>query len=108
MKAVLGESSEGREYPLCLPPSLRVETIVDIGGNVGGAAIWFHHHFPDARIVTYEPSPLAFQLLGENTATIDNIEIKSFGMADRDGRAELHVGKHHSAQSSLIRARRDR
>ena len=69
---------------------------------MGAAAIWFHHHYPSARIVSYEPSPAVFEFLRENTADIENIEAKQIGMSDRDCQVELHVGQHHVAQSSVV------
>ncbi len=102
MKQVLASVFQGREYPICLPPDFQAETIIDAGGNVGAAAIWFHHHYPSARIVSYEPSPSVFEFLRENTAEIENIETKQIGMFDRDCQAELYVGRHHAAQSSVV------
>jgi FkbM family methyltransferase len=102
MKQILTNIFQGREYPLSLPNDLEVETVIDIGGNVGAAAIWFHHHYPNARIVSYEPSPSSLKLLRENTESIANIETKPIGLSDRDGQALLHVGRHHAAQSSVI------
>jgi FkbM family methyltransferase len=102
MKQVLAGVFQGREYPLCLPRDFQVDSIVDVGGNVGAAAIWFHHHYPQARIVCYEPSPEVYEFLRENTSAIENIEAKCIGMSDRDCQVELHVGQHHAAQSSVV------
>ena len=70
--------------------------------NVGAAAIWFHHRYPKSRIVSYEPCPHLFDLLRENTSVIDNLEARSVGLFDRDTTAQLHLGQHHDAQSSLV------
>lgn len=102
MKHVLTEVFQGRDYPHCLPAGHNVETIVDVGANVGAAAIWFHHRYPESRIVSYEPSPHLFDLLRENTSVIDNVEARNVGLFDRDTTAQLHLGQHHDAQSSLV------
>ena len=100
MKQVVTDVFQGREYPRCLPPDLDVHTIVDIGANVGAAAIWFHHAYPNARIFCYEPSPFVFELLRANVLEINTIDVKNIGLSDRDGEAQLHTGMHHAAQSS--------
>ena len=73
MKQVLSNVFTGQEYPHCLPTDYQPKLIVDVGGNVGAAAIWFHHRYPTARIVSYEPSTRAFELLKENTQNISQI-----------------------------------
>jgi FkbM family methyltransferase len=102
MRQVLLGVFQGQEYPLCLPEAVPIETIIDVGANVGAAAIWFHHHFPTARIVCFEPAPTLVPLLRENTQPINTVEVRGVGLSDRFGTAQLHVGKYHSAQSSLV------
>jgi FkbM family methyltransferase len=102
MKHVLTDVFRGRDYPHCLPADQDVETIIDVGANVGAAAIWFHHRYPQARIVSYEPSSNLFDLLCENTRAIDSVEAKNVGWLDRDATAQLHRGQHHDAQNSLV------
>ncbi|MBR0679235.1 FkbM family methyltransferase [Roseomonas eburnea] len=47
--------------------------IIDAGGNIGLAAIWFARRFPQARIVSLEPEGANFELLRRNTAGHPNI-----------------------------------
>jgi len=47
--------------------------IIDAGGNIGLAALWFAHRFPQARIVSLEPEGGNFELLRQNTAAHPNI-----------------------------------
>lgn len=40
--------------------------IIDGGGNIGLAALWFANQFPEAKIYTLEPAPSNFQALAKN------------------------------------------
>ena len=44
--------------------------IMDGGANVGYAALYFAHAFPDATIIAVEPNPETFRILQENCAAI--------------------------------------
>lgn len=57
-----------REYEV---PGLRwdkLRTIVDVGANVGAAALWFASRAPQARVVAVEPAPGAVSSLVRNLA----------------------------------------
>jgi FkbM family methyltransferase len=102
MKNVIREIFEQPEYPICLPKEYTPEIVVDVGANIGAAAIWFHHYYPDARIVCFEPSPVVFDYLQENTRRLANIEAHNIGLFDAEQEMTLHVGEHHAAQSSIL------
>jgi FkbM family methyltransferase len=58
-----------REYDLPqLPPEAR--TIVDLGANIGLAAVFFALRYPRARLLAVEPDPANFTLLEANTAAL--------------------------------------
>jgi FkbM family methyltransferase len=44
----------------------QVPFIIDLGANIGAAAIWFAMRFPDERIAAFEPHPDNFHLLELN------------------------------------------
>ncbi len=102
MKNVIREIFEQPEYPICLPTEFIPQTIVDVGANIGAAAIWFHHYYPNARIISFEPSPAVFGYLRGNTSHLANIEVHNVGLFDADQEMTLHVGEHHAAQSSVL------
>ncbi|MBP7775653.1 MAG: FkbM family methyltransferase [Acidobacteria bacterium] len=62
---------ERHEYavPVSRPPRV----IVDAGANVGLAAVYFAHRFPDARIIAIEPEAHNFALLAANVADYPNV-----------------------------------
>ena len=58
-----------REYDTVnLPPS--ADTIIDLGGNIGLATIFFGLKYPNARILAVEPEPDNFHLMQVNTQAL--------------------------------------
>ena len=65
------------EYKLPLE-NFQPKLILDCGGNIGCAAVYFANKFPDAQIYSVEPEKNNFKLLTFNTAFYDNVHpIKS-------------------------------
>ena len=54
------------EYDVRLPTPPR--TVIDGGANVGAAAVYFAHRYPEARIAAVEPDPENVDLLRRNVA----------------------------------------
>jgi len=71
-----------------------VETIVDIGANVGISCLYFHFLYPSARIHAFEPGAEALALLERNAKPFPQIDIHPFGLWIED-----HV------ESALVPAR---
>lgn len=68
---------ESEEYALPLA-NFQPKLILDCGGNIGCAAVYFANKYPDAQIYSVEPEKENFQFLQYNTAFYDNIQpIKS-------------------------------
>lgn len=57
------------QYNTMLAKSQR-PLIIDCGGNIGLASLWFARAFPEARIVVVEPDDANFELLLRNTAIL--------------------------------------
>lgn len=61
-----------------LPIDFKPRLILDCGGNIGCAAVYFVNKYPDAQIYSVEPEGDNFRLLQYNTCAYDNIHpIKS-------------------------------
>jgi FkbM family methyltransferase len=63
---------EEKDYNLELP--FTPQFIVDCGGNIGLAAVYFKMKYPDAQVVTIEPETNNYELLLKNIALFDGIE----------------------------------
>ena len=74
-------------YQLAALPR-ELQTVLDVGGNVGFFSILARHYFPDAVIHSYEPAPEIFSILKRNTARI-RVVAHNAGVAFCDGQAEI-------------------
>ncbi|MGB9274320.1 MAG: FkbM family methyltransferase, partial [Terrimicrobiaceae bacterium] len=55
--------------------------IIDCGGHIGLAVLYFKGLYPRSRIVTFEPNPETFSLLERNIAQNNLRDVKAFNMA---------------------------
>jgi FkbM family methyltransferase len=77
------------EYELAADAARSASTILDLGANVGLAALWFRALNPDARIVAVEPDPRTFAKLTRNVGRDPGIEAVNAGIAERSGTVTL-------------------
>ena len=103
METVVENVLAGKEYPLVLPKRLRPRTIIDVGGNVGAAALWFRANYPAAEVHSFEPSPTLFSFLQSNTEEWSRVFVHGVGLSDRSGQQTLYLGQRNAAQSSLVK-----
>lgn len=59
--------------------------VFDLGSNIGMTILYFRVRYPHARIYGFEPDPLAFAVLQENTRPLRGVEILPYAVADLDG-----------------------
>lgn len=67
-RQVVREVMDGTSYPLYPFPKGRIRKILDLGAHVGAATIYFHCHYPTARITAVEPHPEYAKILRTNLA----------------------------------------
>ncbi len=67
--------------------------IIDIGGHLGLATIYFKWRYPDAKISVYEPNPLIFEYLNRNLVNngFDDIESFNLGVSKSGGKQKLYI-----------------
>jgi FkbM family methyltransferase len=63
--------------------------VLDLGGHIGAAALFFRGRYPEARIVSVEASPQLVGLLRRNTAGL-GIEVVHAAVAGSAGTATFH------------------
>lgn len=71
------------------PIDEEVCTIVDAGANIGLASLYFHHRFPEAKIISLEIHKGNFDILKRNTAAYPQIDARHVGLWH--SRANLRV-----------------
>ena len=72
-------------------PSYRFTNIFDVGANVGQTCIPMASFLPEARIFAFEPVPLTFSTLKNNTSSFNNIIPIPLALGDRDGIISMHA-----------------
>ena len=95
---------KGEVYPWpAVPETYAFDAIVDIGANVGAAALWFAARKP-RRLICFEPAAGNVALLRRNLAAVPGAEICPYGLWDRDETRPLFHGNNQVMQHSLVRS----
>lgn len=92
----------GNEYLVKLPR--RDPVIVDCGANIGCATLYFKLHYPDARILAFEPNPFCFEMLKKNVEVngLKNVSLVQAACASAPGTTTFHVNPGFSPMSSAV------
>lgn len=73
-----------KEYALPAIKDFQPKLILDCGGNIGCAAVYFANAYPTAQIYSVEPEKENFKLLTFNTTFYDNIHIIQSALWDKE------------------------
>jgi len=80
----------GRKSEYWLPESLNASVVLDIGANVGVAARYLAHRFPEAEIHAFEPIPDNQVQLRRNVAET-RIHVHEFGLGSSAGEVTFSI-----------------
>ncbi len=69
----------------------RTPLIIDAGGHIGAAAVWFATQFPKARVVSVEPDPDNAALCRENTGRLGNVEVWQAAIGGSNGSGSVQI-----------------
>lgn len=70
------------------------DTIIDAGALIGDFSCYVNYLYPKAKIYAFEPSPMVFKLLKQNTEIrTNNIFCFNQALSNKNGEAELNVSK---------------
>jgi FkbM family methyltransferase len=82
-----------------------IETILDIGSNIGTTVIAFYYKFPNAKIYAFEPDPHNFKRLQENVSLLPDtsrIILNNVAVSDVHGEVlDFYVSAKNHWSSSL-------
>jgi FkbM family methyltransferase len=79
-----------------------VQTILDIGANIGAAAFFFATLYPKATLYALEPATQPFALLERNVASLPNVRTFPFGLYSTSKTVSLFGGRNDSVESSVF------
>ena len=80
IKSIFGS----QEYQLPPIKDFQPKLILDCGGNIGCAAVYFAHKYPAAQIYSVEPEKENFTLLKYNTALYNNVHWINSALWDKE------------------------
>ena len=79
----------GRKGEYNVPANLDPRVILDIGGNIGVATIFFSRLFPNAQIHTFEPVPDNLAMLRKNVETLKNVTVHPVALGKEDASTQI-------------------
>lgn len=79
--------------------NINIETVYDVGANIGDTVRVFHRLFPAAAIHAFEPNPTVFNNLKTRCKHIKSIVLNNVGVGDIDGNLTLNRHKNSGATS---------
>ena len=83
-KAVINSIFKWEEYRLPTIKNYQPKLILDCGGNIGCAAVYYANKYPSAQIYSVEPEQENFQFLQYNTAGYENIHLIKSALWDKE------------------------
>jgi FkbM family methyltransferase len=78
-------------------------TILDIGANIGGFAIWASKKWQNSTIYSYEPIKDNFNLLKKNTKNIDGILALNMAIGSENEKKEMYHGLNNVGECSFYK-----
>ena len=76
-----------------------IQTVIDIGANIGEFTVIFAELFHGARIYAFEPLPDCYKQLIERTQNINNVNSFNIGIGSKKGKLSIHHSSWHPASS---------
>ena len=87
------------DYEVSLPRA--PEVILDLGGNIGAASVYFATRWPHAQVIVLEPDPDAYKRLARNTSPFARVRALQMAATGEGGEATLYRTG-HTLTSSLL------
>lgn len=71
--------------------SMPVNTVFDVGANIGQTAIKFYDYFDEAKIYSFEPVTSTFEILNNKTRPFDRISSYNVALGDQVEQLEINL-----------------
>ena len=79
----------------------QIKTIVDVGANRGQFAIASRHHFPKAKIISFEPLAEAAEVFQKIFGNDPNVTLHHCAIGSKNEETEIHISKADDSSSLL-------
>ena len=81
---------------------MNINTIIDIGTNIGQSALEFHRIFPNAKIYSFELLHDCFIRMNANLRNVPSFQSFNLALGDKKGKLNMHRSE-YSPSSSLCK-----
>ena len=78
------------------------EIILEIGSRDLNSSIEILSHFPNSRIIAFEPTPEQYNMCFEKSKHYENIEVYNFALSDEEGEVDFWVVDGNVGGSSMF------
>jgi FkbM family methyltransferase len=78
-----------------------IKTIIDVGANIGQYALASHRFYPNSQIFSFEPVPICYRQLKENTKKNTNIHSYNYALGNQNSEIIFFQNDHTHASSAL-------
>lgn len=82
-------------------PGAQVGTVVDVGANVGGFALYARGWNPEARVLCFEPNPQVLDMLERNVGSEPGVRVFPSALSDREGDITLYQHPRNTGETSV-------
>ncbi len=79
-----------------------INTIIDLGANIGVSALYFGLRYPSAEIHCFEPDPNNFSQLRKNVQLWGGTKIHDVAIWDKNGEMTFYPDPHRGSSSLLV------
>jgi FkbM family methyltransferase len=89
---ILRRSAHGHiEYVDIDRSGSRIETVFDVGANVGNMSMRYADVFPQAEIYAFEPVSSTFQILKRNVGSLPKVQCYQLALGSREGEQAIYL-----------------
>lgn len=81
--------------------SKNIDTVIDIGANVGTFSMLCSRLFKPKKIFSFEPIPLTFECLKKNCSVLKNIKVFNYALSEKKGIQRMKFKENYSSISSF-------
>jgi hypothetical protein len=82
-----------------------LQTVFDVGANVGQTALYFNKHFPNANIYSFEPVKGTFDTLKSNVGHLHNVQCFQYALGSKNEKISIYLTDDPNSQTNSLIAR---
>jgi FkbM family methyltransferase len=81
--------------------NLKIDTVIDIGANIGRTVVTFNELLPKARIHAFEPLPNCYEQLCKRTSQLTNCSTYNIALGANKDKLKMNLSSHNPSSSLL-------